>query len=131
MRCDASPDAQEYCTALYGGDDGRPAAMKAPPHHAIRVAAFRMRTNLQQSCLREMPMPSRHQDRPGPQTLALEEALAYGVVAGRGYGYVAVSRFRRRSGCYLYGRLRRADFLPIGEEQRGRGIGARVLLCIQ
>ncbi len=34
--------------------------------------------------------------------------------AGRGYGYVAVSRFRSRRGCYLYGKLRRTDFLPVG-----------------
>ena len=37
------------------------------------------------------------------------------MVAGRGYGYVAVSRFRRRNGVYLYGKLRRTDFLPGGE----------------
>jgi hypothetical protein len=36
--------------------------------------------------------------------------------AGRGYGYVAVSRFRSRLGCYLYGKLRRTDFLPVGAE---------------
>ena len=36
------------------------------------------------------------------------------MVAGRGYGYVGVSRFRSRSGCYLYGKLRRSDFLPVG-----------------
>ena len=38
-------------------------------------------------------------------------------VAVRGYGYVGVSRFRTRLGCYLYGKLRRTDFLPVGEEQ--------------
>ena len=37
-------------------------------------------------------------------------------VAGRGYGYVATSRFRSREGCYLYGHLRRTDFLPVGGE---------------
>ena len=37
--------------------------------------------------------------------------------AGRGYGYVAASRFKSRDGCYLYGKLRRTDFLPVGEEQ--------------
>ena len=37
--------------------------------------------------------------------------------AGRGYGYVGVSRFRSRAGCFLYGKLWRADFLPVGEEQ--------------
>ena len=34
--------------------------------------------------------------------------------AGRGYGYVAASRFQSRSGCFLYGKLRRSDFLPVG-----------------
>jgi len=38
------------------------------------------------------------------------------MIAGRGYGYVGVSRFRSRSGCYLYGKLRRTDFLPVGPE---------------
>ena len=33
--------------------------------------------------------------------------------AGRGYGYVAASRFRTRGGCYLYGHMRRTDFLPV------------------
>ena len=37
--------------------------------------------------------------------------------AGRGYGYVAVSRFRSRGGCFLYGKLRRTDFLLAGEGQ--------------
>ena len=37
-------------------------------------------------------------------------------VAGRGYGYVATSRFRSRGGCFLYGHLRRTDFLPVGGE---------------
>ena len=37
--------------------------------------------------------------------------------AARGYGYVAVSRFRSRGGCHLYGKLRRTDFLPVGEEK--------------
>ena len=35
--------------------------------------------------------------------------------AGRGYGYVAISRFRSRAGCYLFGRIRCTDFLPVGE----------------
>ena len=35
--------------------------------------------------------------------------------AGRGYGYVAVSRFKSREGCFLYGKLRQTDFLPVGE----------------
>ena len=37
--------------------------------------------------------------------------------AGRGYGYVAVSRFKSRGGCHVYGKLRRTDFLPVGPEQ--------------
>ena len=37
--------------------------------------------------------------------------------AGRGYGYVGASRFRSREGCFLYGRIRRTDFLPVGEPQ--------------
>lgn len=36
--------------------------------------------------------------------------------AGRGYGYVAVSRFRKRSGVHLFGKLRRTDFLPVKED---------------
>ena len=36
--------------------------------------------------------------------------------AGRGYGYVAVSRFKSREGCFLYGKLRQSDFLPVGED---------------
>ena len=35
---------------------------------------------------------------------------------GRGYGYVAVSRFKFRGGVHLYDRLRRTDFLPVGED---------------
>ena len=37
--------------------------------------------------------------------------------AARGYGYVAVSRFRSRHGCFLHGKLRMTDFLPVGEEK--------------
>ena len=37
--------------------------------------------------------------------------------AGRGYGYVGVSRFKRRSGCNLFGKLRVTDFLPVGDEK--------------
>ena len=33
--------------------------------------------------------------------------------AARGYGYVGVSRFRTRGGCYFFGKLRRTDFLPV------------------
>ena len=42
--------------------------------------------------------------------------------AGRGYGYVAVSRFKTRDGCFLYGKLRQTDFLPVGE-----GIDSEIL----
>ena len=38
------------------------------------------------------------------------------LVTGRGYGYVAVSRFKVRTGVYVYGKLRRTDFLPVGED---------------
>ena len=34
-----------------------------------------------------------------------------------GYGYVAVSRFRTRAGCFLYGRIRSTDFIPVGASQ--------------
>ena len=37
--------------------------------------------------------------------------------AGRGYAYVAINRLRTRAGCHLNGKLRRSDFLPVGEEQ--------------
>ena len=36
--------------------------------------------------------------------------------AGRGYGYVAVSRFMYKRTCFLYGKLRRTDFLPVGPD---------------
>ena len=36
-------------------------------------------------------------------------------VATRGYAYVAASRFKSKSGCFLYGKLRVSDFLPVGE----------------
>ena len=36
--------------------------------------------------------------------------------AARGYGYVAASRFKSRSGVYIFGKLRRTDFLPVGPE---------------
>ena len=35
--------------------------------------------------------------------------------ATRGYGYVGLSRFRTKAACFLYGRLRVSDFLPVGE----------------
>ena len=38
--------------------------------------------------------------------------------AARGYGYVAVSRFRSRSGVYLFGKMRRTEFLPVKEESQ-------------
>ena len=36
--------------------------------------------------------------------------------AVRGYGYVGISRFQSRSGVYLFGKLRRSDFLPVGPD---------------
>ena len=36
--------------------------------------------------------------------------------AVRGYGYVAVSRFQSKGGVYIFGKLRRTDFLPVGPE---------------
>ena len=30
-----------------------------------------------------------------------------------GYGYVGASRFQSRSGCYLYGKIRRTDWVPV------------------
>ena len=35
--------------------------------------------------------------------------------AQRGYAYLACSRFKSRAGCYLYGRLRTSDFLPVDD----------------
>ena len=32
---------------------------------------------------------------------------------------MAISRFSSRLGCHLYGRIRRTDFLPVGEEREG------------
>ena len=37
--------------------------------------------------------------------------------AGRGYGYVAARRLRTREGSFLFGNLRRTDFLPVGGEE--------------
>ena len=37
--------------------------------------------------------------------------------AARGYAYVGCSRFKSRGGCYLYGKMRRSDFLPVGAEK--------------
>ena len=34
-----------------------------------------------------------------------------------GYGYVAVSHFATKQGCYFYEKLRRTDFLPVGDER--------------
>ena len=35
--------------------------------------------------------------------------------AERGYGYVAVSRFKSKAGIYLFGKVRRTDWLPVRE----------------
>ena len=48
-------------------------------------------------------------------------------VEGRGYGYVGVSRFRHRSGLYLFGRLRRSDFLPVVDGRNDEVIERGVL----
>ena len=47
--------------------------------------------------------------------------------AGRGYGYVGASRFRSREGCFLFGRIRRTDFLPVGEPQEDEVIERGIL----
>ena len=39
--------------------------------------------------------------------------------AARGYGYVGASRFKTRVGCFLFGKMRRTDFLPVGEPKDG------------
>ena len=43
----------------------------------------------------------------------------------RGYGYVAASRFKSKEGLFHYGKIRRTDWLPVGEgdaeEQLERG----------
>ena len=39
--------------------------------------------------------------------------------AARGYACAGCSRFKSRQGCYLYGKLRRSDFLPVGEQKEG------------
>ena len=57
------------------------------------------------------------------QGASLEQGCIYfdqrNYAAGRGYGYVAVSRFKSRKGCHLYRKLRRTDFLPVGEANEG------------
>ena len=47
--------------------------------------------------------------------------------AGRGYGYVAVSRFKSREGCFLYDKLRQTDFLPVGEDMESEILGRGIL----
>ena len=39
--------------------------------------------------------------------------------ASRGYAYVGCSRFKKRAGFFLYGRLRVSDFLPVGDLREG------------
>ncbi len=36
----------------------------------------------------------------------------------RGYGYVAASRFKSKAGIYLFGKVRRTDWLPVRETQK-------------
>jgi hypothetical protein len=38
--------------------------------------------------------------------------------AARGYGYVGVSRFRTQAGVFLFGKLRRSDFLPVRADHK-------------
>ena len=40
-------------------------------------------------------------------------------VADRGYGYVGASRVRHKNDLYLMGRVRRTDWLPVGEDPAG------------
>ena len=41
------------------------------------------------------------------------------MTARRGYGYVGASRAQSKAGLYHYGRLRRSDWLPVGEPTDG------------
>ena len=36
----------------------------------------------------------------------------------RGYGYVAASRFKSKAGIYLFGKVRRTDWLPVRETKQ-------------
>ena len=36
----------------------------------------------------------------------------------RGYGYVAASRFRSKAGVYLFGKVRRTDWLPVRDTEQ-------------
>ena len=47
----------------------------------------------------------------------IQHAAFSGLVEFPRSGYVAASRFRERLGVYLYGKVRRTDFLPVGEDQ--------------
>jgi hypothetical protein len=38
--------------------------------------------------------------------------------AARGYGYVGVGRFRTQAGVFLFGKLRRSDFLPVTADHK-------------
>ena len=40
-------------------------------------------------------------------------------VADRGYGYAGASRVRHKSDVFVVGRVRRTDWLPVGEDPRG------------
>ena len=45
--------------------------------------------------------------------------------AERGYGYVAVSRFKQKARCYLYGKIRRTDFLPVNPREGAKEVCER------
>ena len=40
-----------------------------------------------------------------------------------------MSRFKTKHGCYLYGKLRRTDFLPVGDEREDEVLERGVLLA--
>lgn len=51
-------------------------------------------------------------------------------LADHGYAYVAVSRARRRADVYLIGSIRRTDWRPVGEDDRGRGTSELSVLSL-
>ena len=51
-------------------------------------------------------------------------------LADHGYAYVAVSRARRRVDVYLLGSVRRTDWRPVGEDDRGLGTSELTVLSM-
>lgn len=51
-------------------------------------------------------------------------------LADHGYGYVAVSRARRRADVYLIGNVRRTDWRPVGGDDRGLGTSELSVLSL-